>query len=451
MDQTAQPTFKLLPLIPRAWEGVVLVTLLLLPLQTRWIWHDAIIQNEVWEYGRFSLYGVDLLILLALVLWLASRPFQPTIRRVSPLVWMSIAGLLFVSFLSIYFALDSSLAINGFSRLLEGVLLFFLITQLRVSWRVPVWTVVLSGAVQSLLAFFEFILQQVPESKWLGLATQDPTFSGVSVVLTTGGRFLRAYGTFPHPNILGGFLVYCIVLAIALLITTEHKRIRTWVAALLPGLSAGLLFSFSRQSVLGLLVSLMSFPSMMAYRAKAQMRLWTWGTGIVFVTLAVLGGIFAPLVVTRLNVAGPLEKYSLDARASGVQQAKKLLVDVWPQGVGIGNYTLALQKKIDSNIEAKDMQPVHILGVLILAEVGIFGLAFYVLFLIMLFWEGRHHPEPARRSTHLAIAGALVIIPVFLGLWDHYLWSLAVGQWMFWSMCGLAVLVTHPNEQTTHP
>lgn len=451
MDQSPQRTYSLVRLIPRAWEGVVLLTLFLLPLQTRWIWHEAIIKNEVWEYGRFSLYGVDLLILLALILWLASRPFQPTIRRVSPLLWMSLAGLLFVSFLSIYFALDASLAINGFSRLLEGVALFFLITQLRLSWRIPVWTVVLSGLTQSVLAFFEFILQQVPESKWLGLATQDPTFSGVSVVLTTGGRFLRAYGTFPHPNILGGFLVYCIVLAIALLITTEKKRVRTWLGALLPGLSAGILFSFSRQSILGLLVSLMSFPSMMAYRAKMQMRLWTWGTGIIFVTLATLGAIFAPLIITRLNVAGPLEQYSLDERATGVQQAKKLLVDVWPQGVGIGNYTLALQKKIDSNIEAKDMQPVHILGVLILAEVGIFGLAFYALFLILLFWEGRHHPEPARRSTHLAIAGALVIIPIFLGLWDHYLWSLPVGQWIFWSMCGLAVLVTHPNEQTTHP
>lgn len=451
MDQTPQRTHSLIRLIPRAWEGVLVLTLFALPLQTRWIWHEAIIKNEVWEYGRFSLYGVDLLILLALILWLASRPFQPTIRRVSPLLWMSLAGLLFVSFLSIYFALDASLAINGFSRLLEGVALFFLITQLRLSWRIPVWTVVLSGLTQSVLAFFEFILQRVPESKWLGLATQDPAFSGVSVVLTTGGRFLRAYGTFPHPNILGGFLVYCIVLAIALLITTEKKRVRTWLGALLPGLSAGILFSFSRQSVLGLLVSLMSFPSMMAYRAKLQMRLWTWGTGIIFVTLAALGAIFAPLVLTRLNVAGPLEEYSLDTRATGVQQAKKLLVDVWPQGVGIGNYTLALQKKLDSNIEAKDMQPVHILAVLILAEVGIFGLAFYALFLILLFWEGRHHPEPARRSTHLAIAGALVIIPIFLGLWDHYLWSLPVGQWIFWSMCGLAVLVTHPNEQTTHP
>lgn len=451
MDQPSHRTLRLINLIPRAWEGVVLLTLFFLPLQTRWIWHEAIIKNEVWEYGRFSLYGVDLLILLALMLWLASRPFQPTIRRVSPLLWLSLTGLLLVSFLSIYFALDSSLAINGFIRLLEGVILFFLITQLRLSWRVPVWTVVLSGAVQSILAFFEFILQQVPESKWLGLATQDPAFSGVSVVLTSTGRFLRAYGTFPHPNMLGGFLVYCLVLAIALLITTEQRKIRMWVTAFLPGLSAGILFTFSRQSILGLLVALMSFPSMMAYRAKAQMRLWTWGTAIIFVSLASLSAIFAPLMITRLNVAGPLEEYSLDARATGVQQAKKLLVDVWPQGVGIGNYTLALQKKIDSNIEAKNMQPVHITGVLILAEIGIFGLAFYALFLILLFWEGRHHPEPTRRSTHLAIAGALVIIPVFLGLWDHYLWSLPAGQWIFWAMCGLAVLVTHPTEQTKHP
>lgn len=430
----------------RAWELPLLAALFFLPFQTRWIFHEAVIQGEIWEYGRFSLYGVDILIIAALFFWIVGRAFDSHVRKLSPVIWISLSGLLIVSFLSIYFALDSALAIHGFLRLVEGAVLFFLITQLRLSWRIPVWTVVLSGLVQSIVAFLEFVMQFIPSEKWLGLATQNPALSGVSVVLTTSGRFLRAYGTFPHPNILGGFMVYAIVLAVALVVTTERERVRTVLYAVLPCLAAGLLFSFSRQSMLGLVIALMAFPSMMAYRAVHQMRVWAWATGIVFVSVAVLGVIFLPLLLTRLNVAGPLEAYSLDERAAGIQQAKTILLDEWPQGVGIGNYTWALHEKIDTNVQAKNMQPVHIMPMLIMAEIGIFGLIFYALFLAVIFWEGRHHPEPTRRSTHLALAGALVIIPIFLGLWDHYLWSLPVGQWIFWSMCGIAVLVTHPSE-----
>lgn len=431
----------------RAWQLPLLAALFCLPFQTRWIFHDALIQGEVWEYGRFSLYGVDLLIIAALLLWAIGRAFDPHVRRLSPVIWISLGGLLVVSFWSIYFALDSKIAIYAWLRLVEGATLFCLVTQLRVSWRVPVWTLVASGGVQSLVAFFEFLMQFIPSEKWLGVAAQNPALTGVSVVLTTSGRFLRSYGTFPHPNILGGFMVYVIILAVALVITTERERVRTFLYAVLPFLAAGLLFSFSRQSMLGLVIALMAFPSMMAYRAIHQTRVWAYATGVVFATVAVLGSIFLPLILTRLNVAGPLEAYSLDERAAGIQQAKSLLLDVWPQGVGIGNYTWALHEKIDTNIQATDMQPVHVTPLLIMAEIGIFGLVFYALLLAAIFWEGRHHPEPERRSTHLAIAGALVIIPIFLGLWDHYLWSLPVGQWIFWSMCGLAVLVTHPSER----
>lgn len=441
-NQGPHPYLRLAYLMSRAWEPMLLLALFLLPIQTRWIWHEALINGEVWEYGRFSLYGVDLIILVALVAWFIGRLFRPHAKKLSPLIWLTLAGISCVSFWSIYFALDSSLAIYSFGRLLEGVLLFFLVTQLRYAWTVPAWTVVWSGVMQSLLAFGEFLFQYIPQSKWFGVATQDPAFSGVSVVLTSTARFLRGYGTFPHPNILGGFLVYATILAVALSITTDKQRMRSLAYAVLPLLSVGLLVSFSRQSFLGLVIALMAFPSIMAYRAVSKMRLWAYATGIIFTSIVVLGTIFAPLVLTRFQVAGPLETHSLDERKVGLDQGRTLLQEVWPHGVGIGNYTQALREKIDPEIQAKDMQPAHVLALLIVDEIGIFGLAFYALFLVALFWEGRYHPEPERRSTHLAIAGALVIIPVFLGLWDHYLWSLAVGQWIFWSMAGLVVLVT---------
>lgn len=420
-----------------------------MPIQTRWIWHEALIEGEVWEYGRFSLYGVDILIGLACLGWLISRIFHQHQKRLSPLLTMSVSGILLVSFISLYFAADTRLALHGFIRIVEGIALFFLVSHLSIPWRIPVWTVVLSGFVQAVIAFFEFLFQSVPALKWLGIAAQDPSMSGVTVVVTEFGRFLRAYGTFPHPNIYGGFMVYVIILAVALAVMSQYKHVRTTIYGILPLLAGGLLFSFSRQSMLGLLIAMMAFPSIMAVRAKEQMKIWTISTGTLFFSTVVFALIFAPLMLTRFNVTGPLEAYSLDSRSIGIRHAIRLAQDHWLQGVGVGNYTWTLHEQLQPTPTAKHMQPVHNIYLLILNELGIFGLLFFGLFLLAIFAEGRHHPEPYVRSTHLALAGALVIIPLFLGMWDHYLWSLPVGQWIFWSMCGIAVLVTHHNPKHT--
>ena len=47
----------------------------LLPWQTRWIFHDSLIGGEIYEYGRLSLYGFDVVFIILLFCHLIKKIF----------------------------------------------------------------------------------------------------------------------------------------------------------------------------------------------------------------------------------------------------------------------------------------------------------------------------------------------------------------------------------------
>ena len=87
--------------------------------------------------------------------------------------------------------------------------------------------VALSGFLQSLIAIYQFIVQRSVFTspilaKITGESNIGPQISGVAKIVVDGEKIIRAYGTFPHPNILGGFLIFTLLITIYLYL--EHKR-----------------------------------------------------------------------------------------------------------------------------------------------------------------------------------------------------------------------------------
>ncbi len=83
-----------------------------------------------------------------------------------------------------------------------------------------------SGFLQSVIAIYQFIAQHSAFSspilaKITGESIIGPQIPGVAKILVDGDKIIRAYGTFPHPNVLGGFLVFTILITIYLYL--EHK------------------------------------------------------------------------------------------------------------------------------------------------------------------------------------------------------------------------------------
>ncbi|MDO8610997.1 MAG: hypothetical protein Q7R95_10740, partial [bacterium] len=71
-----------------------------------------------------------------------------------------------------------------------------------------------TGIIQSAIGIWQFIIQKSIGTLWLKESLISPEIVGVAKIVFNGEKYIRAYGLFPHPNILGGFLILSIILTI---------------------------------------------------------------------------------------------------------------------------------------------------------------------------------------------------------------------------------------------
>src|SRR3989338_3232173 len=89
----------------------------LLPLQTRWIIKPGELNNGPWEYGTYSLYGTDILLIIILALFIireiTALRLAITEKKTgnSKIIWWFIGGLILVSAVSSTGAADKLLAL----------------------------------------------------------------------------------------------------------------------------------------------------------------------------------------------------------------------------------------------------------------------------------------------------------------------------------------------------
>lgn len=415
-------------------QWVLTLFVVTLPWQTRWIALPGSLNGGHWEYGTVSLYATDFLLLTLVALGLVLRPRT---GRLSDSGILALA-LLLITFVSLGEVHNHVSGLFWFAQMCKGVLLFFAITWIRprAIWMARAWVV--SGLVQALLVHWQFAVQSVWGNKWLGMAAQDPALLGVTVIEVAGSRWLRAYGSLPHPNIAGMFLSLALVLSVVL-----TARAKTWHARFAFGAvtlvtASALWLTYSRQAWIAACVML---------GALALHTFWTHTrfpqalalTLLLALTPALVWtGIYPELTQTRLGATERIEVQSLEERQEHQALGTKIIQNNWVTGVGIGNYTAYLYTQDDSK-PSYAYQPVHNVYLLILAELGVAGILAFVLFLISLFIK------PPKNDW--AILWRITLLGLIVtGLFDHYLWSLPVGLTLFWLLAGLCASRT-PHHQ----
>ncbi|MDQ1283774.1 MAG: hypothetical protein QG620_122 [Patescibacteria group bacterium] len=85
-----------------------------------------------------------------------------------------------------------------------------------------IWLIIFIGVFQSIIAIWQFIIQHSVGLFWLKESLISPDVPGVAKIVLNSHKIIRAYGLFPHPNILGGFLLFSIIL------TLLYKKCSTW-------------------------------------------------------------------------------------------------------------------------------------------------------------------------------------------------------------------------------
>ncbi|MDP2789608.1 MAG: O-antigen ligase family protein [bacterium] len=434
----------------------------LLPWQTRLILAQPKLGAQPVEYSALSLYATDILLLAIAfgTLFIHKRV------RGSKNLWTAIVALVIIVGCSAIFANRAEVVLYSVRTLFMAVMLWWLVQQPWVHLRFLLVCFLGGAVLQALFGIGQFLVQSSPAFSWLGLAMHDPAASGTAVVEASGMRLLRAYGSLPHPNILGGYLSVALLVAFGFYLRAydevragfsrwtrenvrRHVEGRQWyvrqawrIAALLAVLTiltVGLLLTFSRSAWLGfgtgwlvVLISLLVLKWPWGWQLWAK---WTFFMGVIatFVVLAVPSAFTA-----RTTIEGRLEQQSISVRQQLLTDAYDLIKLEPLRGVGYGNMVVAVYDRLNrARPSVFDYQPVHNIYLLSIVELGVLG-GLVVLALLLLALR-TSLVQFFRTKNWIAVIGlASLSCLLVIGLFDHYLWTLPVGAGLLWLVIGVS-------------
>jgi len=422
----------------RIEAGLWYVFLALLGWQMRTILWQA--DAVFWEWRSVSLWSADILLL---GLWaLAVRAGW----RPRPAGGDLLLGLLAAAaVLSLGSADSLAVGIYALTRLVQGMVLYLYVRQW--AWRrfdpaVSAAVFVAGALAQAALGLAQFVARHDFGLRFAGEPLLRTGMRGVAVFYDAAhAKVLRAYGTLPHPNVLAVLLMTA-SWALAWLYAghgaADRRHAAVWAAAgtlLVWGMCA----TFSRTMLLAWVVASAAillvaygmrgsaaWPNITVVRRRLRNAMLLAAAAAVLFILVFWPTVWARLTVRTSDEAIRLRvRYAHDALVSGGDAGLRIN---WT-GVGIGNFTTWLQR-YDAALPRFMQQPAHNLYLLVYAETGVLGL------LAFLAWLGAvgcnawraHTAQPLLRAGILAAFGAVL----FIGLWDHFFWTLLPGQLLWW-------------------
>lgn len=416
----------------------------LLPWQTRYIYNPVKLNGSFWEYGTQSLYATELLLWLVILIFAVDRFRQksfwsafklPDLKR-AWLYWVVVAGVVLYFCFQIFHNPHPEISEAVIFHIIECACFLAVLAQLEGDKKIVLIALWLAGVGQALLGLFQFAVQQVYPNKWLGLAYQSPFLPGSGVIDTPLGHILRAYGSLGGPNPLGIFLAVIYILGLILYLQST-ARWQPWLTLGQGIIVGGLIVSFSRAGWLAAVVGAITLVVML-YKNKDRSTLQS----VIhqFIVAAVLGLVcffwLHLAFTTRLDPTARLEQYSIKDRESQYTTALTIAPQKWLTGVGPGLYTYFLFEN-NPHLPGWQYQPIHDAYVLVFAEMGIIGFAFFAtIFYCMVkrIWQ--------TNPLYLAVIITLLVASFF----EHFMWSLYVGQLFWWTVFALG-LVAEPTNR----
>jgi O-antigen ligase len=382
-----------------------------------------------YTYTSGVLYLADVVVIGLAIMWLAtswlrgSRDLSESLTLRSPLRLAGFALLVFV-FVSVPLSTDPTLSFAFGLHLCALCFVVHVVSRVvaDLDGRWIAVSLTLGLVIQSSIAILQSLTQTTAWLEPLLLnwpGALEAATRGASVVsLADGARWLRAYGTTPHPNILGNYLLIGLLGPLWGYLQTGR---RWWRGAWVIGLAAGLL-TFSRAAwVGGLIMAIGIFiliPSLYRRRVNALLAIGVVTCGIVVSAQYPLFWVRATASSESLS-----ETSSTVERLTLVQLAMQYFSERPITGIGAGTFsaTMVTHGQISG-------EPVHNVVLLALTETGLGGAAAVVSLGLAIGWHAWR-----RRGLDLREAiWATALLGLFtLSLFDHFLWSQSIGRLWF--------------------
>ena len=405
-----------------------LLVIFLLPWQTAFVYRTFALPEGATEYGRLAIYATEFLLGFAFLL-----RGKPILSRDMLKIVQGLFLFVSIAFFSMAFSSFAVISAGLILHLLCAGLLFLFLCDERTKLVRVMETFLLGLIAPCVLGWIQYATGSSPASTLLGLAAKNVSVAGIAVVATNAFRSLRAYGSFPHPNIFGGYLAVGIICVTWLARSAKTKTRSIALMGFLILFLSTLILTFSRSAWLALMVALLAIVHLIFYfqtEPNTKHKI-SWDIiprnarsflicGIVTVVLMI--SVLYAHVFARFNPTLHVESISIEERINQYKTFPDVFTIDPVLGVGPGSYIFDLES-IAKGQPSFNYQPVHNTFLLILAELGVVGFGAFIFFLKQIgtwLWL-------LRKFTNGAIAIGLTSILCVIGLFDHYLFSMWCG------------------------
>ena len=340
------------------------------------------------------IYSTDLIFLALIALFIFNRKkyILNNKLKISKIWWVIIVFLVMNFFESISYARWGYQMI----RYLELIGVFFIFSKISFDRKKVVWILISATLIQLFLVMYQIDTgRSIQGIAWfLGERMFDSSYPGIAKVYLWGVEKVRGYGTFSHPNSLGGFFLMWFVFYF-----TQTKKLLKSELLLLVISGVLVLLSFSKIAIIVLLLLLIG-------------QTMSKGFECFICRTAKIMTFFA---IMTIFLMASHDEQGMEKRVFWAFQAIEVIKSHPIFGVGMGNYLLSVGSlgwKIPF-VETL-IQPVHNIFLLFFAEVGLVGLGLITLMIGKLY---QITPEKKRFLILILTIG-------FLGMWDHYILTL---------------------------
>lgn len=349
------------------------------------------------DYLAPTIYLTDIIIFLLLSSWGSEhlKQFSATLR---PKTLVIIIFFLYLLLNSLFVADNKPVAIYKFIKIIEFSLLGAYVAQnwlvLRRSFFKPALVIALIYTI--LISLAQFLTgKSIGGLLWfLGERSFSLNTPGISLFTIFGKEFLRPYATFPHPNVLAGFLLVSMLL---LSDKTPNRLVFLFISILLA-------ITYSQGIWLGWIVIIIFFV--------LQKKLLQSKRKVLFNLFLLCIAIVNWVVISK-------QIFLDDTRKTLVDLSLKMISQNLLTGVGLNNFIPGLPGYSRGVNFVWILQPAHNVFILLASEIGLIGMAFLLVFFIDLL----------KKIQNADLYLQLIFLVILLtGSFDHYWMTLQQPQ-----------------------
>ncbi|MBU0727400.1 O-antigen ligase family protein [Patescibacteria group bacterium] len=382
--------------------GIFLFTF---PLSLRFV----IYEQFSYRFGNFNpwvtgfLYLPEVLLGVVFTLWFINRIKTKDYELKTNFNWLWILLILFVLNAGVISFINGDPFLFAFFllRIIEAVAIYILITDELLPIKTIVKILLSAALVQIIWGWAQWKLNHSLGLNWLGEAVvSDTTMNVAKENLGEGVKQIRPYGSFLHPNILAAYLMTILFITIPYL---KKYRLLFWMIVLAGGVY------FTQSSAAGFITLIgLGFVILFSFLKEIRTK-----QIISLLTLVIL--FLANAWFFHNSYAVGINNESIQERLDQNVISYSMFIDN-PIGVGIGNYTLEIEKYASDKLLPWEFQPVHNVYFLIINETGIQGIVLLLIALVLIFY---HYWDKGFIVPIFAL--------VFIAPFDHFLWDSFVG------------------------